>query len=36
VLKQVIVKNNKNGQEQILDVAGLFYAVGHRPNVDFL
>jgi len=36
VLEQVRVKNNQSGEEQLLDVAWLFYAVGHRPNVEFL
>lgn len=36
VLEQVRIKNNISWEESMLDVAGLFYAVGHRPNVEFL
>ena len=30
------VKNNKTGEKGQLDVAGLFLAIGHTPNVKFL
>lgn len=36
LLSQVRVKNNKSGDEQLLDAGGLFYAIGHEPNTGFL
>ena len=30
----VIVKNNLTGKIRMLDVAGLFVAIGHKPNTD--
>lgn len=30
------IKNVKTGEEGTLEVSGLFYAVGHKPNTDFL
>jgi thioredoxin reductase (NADPH) len=30
----VIVKNNKTGAEQTLNVTGFFVAIGHKPNTD--
>lgn len=35
-LGSVRIRNNKTGNESVLDVKGLFYAVGHKPNTDFL
>ncbi len=35
-LKQVKITNYKTNEETLLDVKGLFYAVGHKPNTDFL
>ena len=35
-LEQVRVKNNQSGEEQLLPAKGLFYAIGHKPNTDFL
>jgi thioredoxin reductase (NADPH) len=35
-LKQVRVKDLKTGVERELDAAGLFFAIGHKPNTDFL
>jgi len=32
----VKIKNVKTEEEKVLEVAGLFYAVGHKPNTDFL
>lgn len=32
----VKIKNNKTGEEQTRDVQGLFLAIGHKPNTDFL
>jgi thioredoxin reductase (NADPH) len=36
VLKGVRVVNNKTKKESLLDASGLFYAVGHTPNTEFL
>ncbi len=36
LLTQVKVRNNKSGEEQVLDAGGLFYAIGHTPNTAFL
>ena len=33
-VEKVLVKNNKTGEEQSLDVAGFFVAIGHKPNTD--
>jgi thioredoxin reductase (NADPH) len=30
------VRNKIIGDEKLVDAAGLFYAVGHKPNTDFL
>ena len=30
------VRNKITGEEKLVDAAGLFYAVGHKPNTDFL
>lgn len=30
------VKNNETGEEEILETDGLFVAIGHKPNTDFL
>ena len=35
-LEAVRVKNNKTGEESILEAGGLFYAIGHQPNTAFL
>lgn len=31
-MHQAVLKNIKTGEEKILDVAGLFVAIGHEPN----
>ena len=36
VVRSVTIKNIKTGQEEKQDTAGLFFAVGHKPNTDFL
>lgn len=36
VLAGVRVRNNKTGAEEVLEAAGLFYAIGHEPNTKFL
>ena len=35
-LSGVKVKNVKTNEESILEASGLFYAIGHKPNTDFL
>jgi thioredoxin reductase (NADPH) len=30
------VKNNESGQEEIIETDGIFVAIGHTPNTDFL
>ncbi|WP_019421951.1 thioredoxin-disulfide reductase [Paenibacillus sp. OSY-SE] len=30
------VKNNETGAEEIIETDGLFVAIGHKPNTDFL
>ncbi|KAI0218953.1 thioredoxin-disulfide reductase [Massospora cicadina] len=34
VLKSLTLKNSKTGEESALEVAGLFYAIGHLPNTQ--
>ena len=36
VLSGVKVKNVKTEEETVLEASGLFYAIGHKPNTDFL
>jgi len=36
VVTHVVVKNVKTGKEEKRDAGGLFFAVGHKPNTDFL
>jgi len=31
-MEQAVIKNVKTGEEKILDVGGLFVAIGHEPN----
>ena len=35
-LKWVKIVNNKTWEEKILEAKGLFYAIGHKPNTEFL
>lgn len=35
-VKGLKVKNNETGQEEILEADGIFIAIGHKPNTDFL
>ncbi|MFC1510646.1 thioredoxin-disulfide reductase [Candidatus Omnitrophota bacterium] len=35
-LNALRIGNNKTNEETTIDAAGLFYAVGHKPNTDFL
>jgi thioredoxin reductase (NADPH) len=30
------VKNNQTGEEKVLEVGGVFIAIGHKPNTEFL
>jgi thioredoxin reductase (NADPH) len=30
------VRNNATGQEEIIETQGLFVAIGHKPNTEFL
>ncbi|MEX2443515.1 MAG: thioredoxin-disulfide reductase [Alkalispirochaeta sp.] len=36
LISQVKVRNNQTGEESVLDAGGLFYAIGHKPNTEFL
>jgi len=36
VLASIKVKNNKTGEEEVIPANGLFYAIGHKPNTDFI
>lgn len=36
VVRSVTVKNLKTGQEEKRVAAGVFFAIGHKPNTDFL
>lgn len=35
-VKGLKVRNNKTGEEELLEADGIFVAIGHRPNTDFL
>jgi thioredoxin reductase (NADPH) len=35
-LTGVRVRNNKTGEEETLSAGGLFFAIGHKPNTEFL
>lgn len=36
VVRSVVIKNVKTGQESVHEAGGVFFAVGHKPNTDFL
>jgi len=36
VVEGVLVKNNKTGDTETIKLDGLFIAIGHKPNTDFL
>ena len=36
VLQGLKIKNNQTNQESEIAINGLFYAIGHKPNTDFL
>ncbi|MCX5681257.1 MAG: thioredoxin-disulfide reductase [Candidatus Omnitrophica bacterium] len=35
-LNKIKTRHAKTGKEELVEVSGLFYAVGHKPNTDFL
>jgi thioredoxin reductase (NADPH) len=35
-VKGLKVRNNKTGEEEVLEADGIFVAIGHKPNTDFL
>ena len=35
-LEQLRLKDLKTGEERLVEAAGLFFAIGHKPNTDFL
>jgi thioredoxin reductase (NADPH) len=35
-LQKLVLQNNKTKDIQELEVSGLFYAIGHQPNTEFL
>src|SRR5690606_38965114 len=36
VLEKLKIINNKTQEESTLECKGLFYAIGHQPNTEFL
>jgi thioredoxin reductase (NADPH) len=36
IVEKVHLKNVKTGEEKLCDAGGVFFAVGHKPNTDFL
>ena len=36
VINKIKTRHAKTSEERLLDISGLFYAVGHKPNTDFL
>ncbi|MBT3393897.1 MAG: thioredoxin-disulfide reductase [Waddliaceae bacterium] len=36
VVKNVVLKSTKTKKKHSRDAAGVFFAIGHKPNVDFL
>jgi thioredoxin reductase (NADPH) len=34
-VEKIKIRNNKTGEEQVIDMDGLFVAIGHKPNNDF-
>jgi thioredoxin reductase (NADPH) len=36
MINKIKTRHAKTNEEHLLDVSGLFYAVGHSPNTDFL
>jgi len=35
-VKGLKVRNNETGEEEVLETDGIFVAIGHKPNTDFL
>ena len=35
-LKAIKIKNVKNDKEEIIKIDGVFIAIGHKPNTEFL
>lgn len=35
-VNQIRIRNNKTDEEEVIEAGGLFYAVGHQPNTEFL
>ncbi len=35
-LKGLLVRNNATGEDQLIEAAGVFVAIGHHPNTGFL
>ncbi|WP_337019377.1 NAD(P)/FAD-dependent oxidoreductase, partial [Oceanobacillus massiliensis] len=35
-VKGIMVKNNDTGKEEMIETEGLFVAIGHNPNTEFL
>jgi thioredoxin reductase (NADPH) len=35
-LERITIKSTKTGEPKELEVAGLFFAIGHQPNTEFL
>jgi thioredoxin reductase (NADPH) len=35
-LESAVLQDTVNGEQKSLEVSGLFYAIGHKPNTDFL
>lgn len=36
LLGAVNIRNNQTGEEEVVEAGGLFYAIGHKPNTEFL
>lgn len=36
MVSQIKTRHARTGEERVLEMNGLFYAVGHKPNTDFL
>lgn len=36
MLNKIKTRHAKTGKENFVDISGLFYAVGHQPNADFV
>lgn len=36
VVQKVVLKNVQNGKTEERDAGGVFFAIGHKPNTDFL